>query len=172
MSQTERTSLPTWVLPGFVFLGVAALVAIALARGPVELNPDSPEGTVQEYLQAWNEQRYDDAIAVVHEDWRGSCEGSDLARWEVGKFTAELVDEADLDGFFAERAFFEQEFEPGSPFPEMPVDTTLVRVRITRGDGPFGGGWDEGVVFELVDDDDFWWIVGQPWPYFSWDCGF
>jgi hypothetical protein len=25
-------------------------------------------------------------------------------------------------------------------------------------------------MFELLDDDDFWWIVGDPWPYFTWEC--
>lgn len=164
MSPADR-KLPGWLLPVGLAVGVALLVAIALLRGPVELDPDSPEGTVQEYLVAISEERWDDAIEILHEEWRGNCTGGDVRSMTPGDFTA-AMGAADGFGGFAAREPFEQVGDgPPPPEPEEKVEVT-----IRHNDGGLGSGWDEYVVFELVDEDDFWWLAGDPWPYFVWSC--
>ena len=161
---TSQRRLPGWVLPAVLGVAVVALVAIALNRGPVSLDPDTAEGTVQEYLVAVSEERWDDAVAVIHDDWRGVCRGEDLAAFSQGDFSAELGTPSGMRG----PTVFGEDFEGG---PTIPVNTTQVEVTITHEEGGgIGSSWEEFVVFEVSDDGDFWWIVGDPWPYFVWNC--
>ena len=48
----EDRKLPAWVLPGLGVLAVIALVAAGLLRETPDLDPSTPEGTVQAYLEA------------------------------------------------------------------------------------------------------------------------
>ena len=168
MSEGPRR-LPGWLLPVGLGVLVVGLVTIALTRGPVELDPDSPEGTVQEYLRAIDQERWDEAVEVIHADYRGECEGEDLAAFAQGDFSAELGAPDGASGFgveFPEEAFTDE----GGVEPPPGTDAT-VEVTIRHQDtGGLGGGWDEYVLFELTDTDDFWWIVNDPWPYFVWNC--
>jgi hypothetical protein len=161
---SER-KVPGWLLPAGVVVVVVALVTIALARGPVELDPDTPEGAVQEYLLAISQQRYDDAMEVLHEEWRGGCEGGDLANFPPGDFSAELGSEP---GFGVIREDFMGAPGEVAP-PTIPDDAVQVEVIINHQPGGVGS-WSEPVVFELAFDGDFWWLVGDPWPYFIWSC--
>ena len=164
---TSQRRLPGWLLPVILGIAVVALVAVALTRGPVTLEPDTAEGTVQEYLVAISEERWDDAVAVIHDDWRGRCRGEDLARFSQGDFSAELGVPSGFGGFGVGGGFAEGE-EPG---PTIPANTTAVEVTITHDQGGgIGSSWEEFVVFEVTDDGDFWWIVSDPWPYFIWNC--
>lgn len=162
-----------WLLPVGLGVAVVALVVIALTRGPVELDPDTPEGTVQEYLVAVSEERWDDAVAVIHPQWLGDCDGDDLARFVDFEFTAELG-RSDPSGFGG--VVVQERFDAiaGSEDPsaeDFPVVDAQVEVTISRADSPvLGPGWDEYVVFEMVDEDDFWWVSGDLWPYFVWSC--
>lgn len=160
----ERSELPGWLLPAGLALLVGALVVVALVRGPTTFAPDTPEGAVQEYLIAISEERWDDAVEVLHEDWRGACDGDDLAASSPGSFTAELGSGGRGFGGIVEERFIDIE---GEPSPTMPEETTMVEVTIQRG-GP--GGWNEHVSFELGRDEGFWWLMGDPWPYFVWNC--
>lgn len=173
---SERGSTTSkWLIPIGLGVLVVGLVIVALTRGPVELDPDTPEGTVQEYLLALHEGRWDDAVELVHPEWRGTCEGSDLAISGITGFTAELGFTGGFGGDFG-GGFVQQTFtEIGSEeFQDLPASSTTVEVTINRGDNgaALGTGWSEYVTFELVDEDDFWWISGDPWPYFIWNCGF
>ena len=90
-------------------------------------------------------------------------------------FSAELVEEGDFGEFgvferFEEIAVEEPPFpDEGGP-PQLTGDTTSVFVNINHGGGGLGGGWTETTKFDLIDDGEFWWIVGDPWPYFIWSC--
>lgn len=160
----ERRELPGWVMPAGLAVLVAALVAIALVRGPASFDPDTPEGAVQEYLVAITESRWDDAVEVIHEDWRRSCTGSDLESFAPGNFSAQLGSSGGRFGGVVEERFVD--IEQGTS-PTTPEETTMVEVTIQRG-GP--GGWNEHVTFELGRTDGFWWLIGDPWPYFVWSC--
>lgn len=162
MSNAEG-KVPGWLLPVGLGVVVIGLVAIAMARGPVSLDPDTPEGTVQEYLLAISDDRWDEAVEVVHEDWRGTCDGDDLRSFDPDEFTAELGSTGDFGGGPVVAP------EPvGQPAPTMPEETTTVDVTIIHGGGV--GGWNEYTTFELTNQDGFWWLVGDPWPYFIWSC--
>ena len=165
MSTPERR-LPGWVLPAGLGLVVVALVALALARGPVEFDSDTPEGAVQEYLMAISDERWDDALEVLHEDWRGSCAGEDLRSFDPGDFSAELGTSGGSFSGVSEERFA----VPGSEdeaLPTIPEERMTVEVTIRHGGT---GGWNEFTTFDVVDQGGFWWLVGDPWPYFAWSC--
>ena len=166
-----RSRLPGWLLPVGLAVVVVALVTIALTRGPVTLDPDSPEGTVQEYLLAISETRWDDAVAVIHDDWRGSCQGFELQRFAPGDFSAELGSPNGFGGVEV-REEFGVTGEDGEPGLTIPANSTQVDVTINHhDDGGLGAStWQEYVTFEVTFDGDFWWIVGDPWPYFLFSC--
>lgn len=156
--------LPGWLLPAGLAVLVAALVVIALTRGPTQFDPDTAEGAVQEYLSAVNEERWDDALEVLHEDWRAGCDGSDLAASSPGPFTATLRADSELNRPFSDD-FVAIPSGPGETPPTVPDEVTRVEVSIRQGEG-----FTNHVVFELVDDGEFWWLVGDPWPHFIWNC--
>lgn len=159
-----------WAVPAGIGVAVVALVVVALVRDPLTLDPDSPEGTVQEYLQAISDERWEDAYAVLDPERFAGCGPSDIASNAPGQpFTASLQPP---EGVVQER--FEA-IPPGdgpTSTTTPPDEETIVEVTLRFGDsGPFGsGGWTSYEVFDLVSRDDFWWISGDPWPYFSWRC--
>ena len=157
--------VPGWLIPGVVALITVVLVTIALIREPATFDPDSPEGTVQEYLVAIGDERWEDAFAVLDPEFFAGCDPTDLARSAPREpFTAVL---RDGDGAVVRPAPpFDAEFSPDTP----KVDA-FVEVEIRFGDpGPFGGGYSEYAFFELTEKDGFWWIASDPWPYFAWSC--
>lgn len=148
MSESKR---PAWLLPAGIGLLIIVLVVVALVRDPVQLDPETPEGTVQEYLQAISDDDYERAFELLRPDDFEGCVPSDMRRFVSNEpFTATL----DPDG--------------GTMTAE---DRAMVNVRIRFGtDGPFGSGWETFESFELVSEDGFWWITGEPWPHFFWEC--
>jgi hypothetical protein len=166
MTDRERDKR-TWLLPVGLLVLVVVLVVIALARGPITFEPDTPEGTVQEYLQAIKDERWEDAIAVIHTDWLGSCDTTDLERWATTDFTAKLGTDTDFDGV-AERLV---EPVPEGSMTTLPEDTETVEVTITHVSGPgLGSSWDEYVAFRLIQENGSWWLADDPWPYFVYSC--
>lgn len=164
MSETWRK----WAIPAGIAVAVVALVVVALVRDPVTLDPDSPEGTVQEYLQAISDERWEDAHGVLDEQRFVGCDPSDIASNAPREpFTASLQAP---EGFVQER--FEEIPQGATGTTTAPDAETAVEVTLRFGDtGPFGsGGWTTYEVFDLVSRDGFWWISGDPWPYFSWRC--
>lgn len=148
MSETRR---PSWLLPAGIGLLVLVLVVVALVRDPVQLDPGTPEGTVQEYLQAISEDDFETAFELLHPEEFEGCVPGDIER-HVGdrQFTASLESDAQ---------------------PIGDRDMTVVNVRIRFGtDGPFGSGWETFESFELIHEDNFWWITGEPWPHFFFAC--
>jgi hypothetical protein len=57
----EERRLPGWVLPVAGVVAVVALVVIGLNRGPANFDPETPEGTVQAYLDALARSDFDTA---------------------------------------------------------------------------------------------------------------
>jgi hypothetical protein len=163
MTETERRRR-SWLLPAGLVALVVVLVVIALVRGPVTLDPDTPEGTVQEYLQAIRDERWEDAISVIDADWLGSCQASDLEQWADTDFTAKLGTEQTDTLRFVDVA-------PSPSDGSLPEPTEQVEVTISHVSGPgLGSSWDEYVMFQLLERDDFWWLADDPWPYFVFNC--
>ena len=129
---------------------VAALVIVALARDPVKLDPSTPEGTVQAYVQAIADKDYETAFKLLHPDESEGCRPADLAHFgRNDPFTVTLGDTDISNG------------------------TAFVEVTISQGQspGPFDpgrGGYEE--LFVLERSDGQWLITDEPWPYFNWRC--
>ncbi len=148
MSDKKR---PQWLLPAGIGLLVVVLVVVALVREPVQLDPSTPEGTVQEYLQAIGDKDYDRALEILHPDEFEDCVAADIARSAPNDpFTASLDD---------------AESERGAD------DEVVVSVRMRFGTGGmFGSSWENWETFTLRSEDGAWWITGRPWPHFHWEC--
>jgi len=158
---------PSWLVPGIIGLGTVLLVAVALVREPARFDPDTPEGKVQEYLQAIGEERWDDAFAVLDPDYYQGCGPADLARSVPREpFTAVLA--GDEDGSFDR--FAESPPPPGGTVESVTPDA-VVEVILRFGEpSPFESSYTEYIFFELIQGDGFWWITGDVWPYFVWAC--
>ncbi len=154
-----------WMVPAGIAIVVIGLGTVALLRDPVQLDPNTPEGTVQEYLAAISVEDYARAFDVLHPASFEGCDPDDLARSAPREpFSATFSSEP---GFFGGRDFVEE--RPPGFEPTAPDERVNVILRF-GGDGPFDSGWEQWESFGLITDDGFWWIVGDPWPYFSWSC--
>jgi hypothetical protein len=141
---------PKWLWPVTIGVVVFVLVVVALVREPVQLDPATPEGTVQQYLQAISGGDFDAARELLDPESFDGCTAADIQRsvWEEN-FTASLPT------------------EPGDHSGER----ALVEVTMRFGSGGvLGGGWESQELFVLVDRDGLWRIAEDPWPYFGWDC--
>ena len=156
-----------WLVPTGIGVAVVALVAIALLRDPVELDSDTPEGTVQEYLQAISDGDYERAFALVLPESAEGCDASDLAFASPREpFSATL---GSPSGEFSEH----RKIPPGESEQVLPPgETALVDVtlRFASDGGPFDTGWEQFATFRLISLDGSWWIASDPWPHFTWSC--
>lgn len=147
--EQEGYLIPTarWAIPAGLVVLVIALVAVALLRGPTHFDPTTPEGAVQDYLVAITEERWEDAFAVLDPESFSNCEPGDIRAGDVQPFTA-VHDGTSQQG-----------------------TQTLVSVRLRFGDqGGIGAGWESWEQFVLIERDGFWYLTGEPWPYFRWSC--
>lgn len=148
---SEGVDSRTWWLVGGAFVTIGVLLAIALAREPVELDPNTPEGTVQNYLQAISDEDYEGAFNLVHPDWTQGCTAADVAASVPTEPFSATLGNAETDG-----------------------NTAFVRVTIRQGvsgPGPFEPGFGSfEEFFELENEIGQWLITGYPWPYFDWRC--
>ena len=144
--QTKRT---IW----FAAIGLAvltALVVIALVRDPVQLDPATPEGTVQAYLQAIADEDYAAALALLDPELAEECSAGDLQQAAPREpFSATLVDSDESDDTASVTASIAYSPSPG------PLD-------------PGSSGFDE--YFSLVRTEGMWRITNDPWPYYVWSC--
>lgn len=156
----DEGSRARWLFPVLAGGVVIALVVVALVREPVQLDPDTPQGTVQEYLQAIADKDWEGAFEVLDPDAVSGCQPADLARHgPTEPFTATLSGEG------ADRPVF------GEPETTVPANAVWVEVTLRFGTtGPFGTSWETWEWFSLIERDGSWWIVGDPWPYFIWEC--
>ena len=147
---SERIGPRTWWFVGGFILAIGVLLAIALTREPVALDPNTPEGTVQNYLQAISDEDYEGAINLVHPDSDQGCSPADLAIASPETFTATLGDTRTQGG----SSLVIVTIREGSREPE-PFESSF-------------GGYEE--FFELENDTGVWLIIGSPWPYYDWRC--
>ena len=140
---------PSWAGPALLGGLIIILAIVALIREPVELDPDTPEGIVQQYLQAVSNEDYELAIGFLDPDLYQDCEGSDLERYGPEQFTATIDDTNVSTTSRHSEVTVSMEFGSG---------------------GPFGGGWSSQEVFRLTASEGSWFITDEPWPYIFWEC--
>jgi hypothetical protein len=144
----ETTNQRKWVFPVVAGTILLALTLIALFRDPVVLDSDTPEGTVQEFLQAIDDNDFATARQQLSSELSEECTESDIASaGPYESFTATLgqVDEFD--------------------------DETLVYVSLRMGNESSIDSYtfDPGP-FRLRRESGEWSITEVAWPYFFFEC--
>ncbi len=140
----EDRKLPVWVLPALGVAVVVALVVFGLNRPPVELDPDSPEGVVQQYLDALGRGDFDTAASF----------------WATTGCTPEsVIPTMPIDV----SAALEDVDESGQQA------TVIVRIGESDTD-PLDGPYEHQEWFGLVNEDGSWRIEQPSWPYYDQVC--
>ena len=131
MTSDARNAPRLGVIIGLVVVALVVAAAVVNAvRPPEQFSRDTPEGTVQAFLLALNDEDYDGAHALLSEESRDECTPADLARdrTEATRIVIDDVTEAgqtvivDLDVTVTEAS---DGFEPYRYETEMSF--TLVR---------------------------------------------
>jgi hypothetical protein len=139
----EERKLPGWLLPVVGGLAVVVLVAAGLLRDTPDLDPSTPEGTVQAYLRA-----------VFAGDQEAATE------YTEGECDPNLGPGVPVEGVSASLVSVEGDDS----------QTTVVVKLSQPSEDPFGGlsEWEEW--FTLINDDGNW-VIQQPvWPYYGVEC--
>ncbi len=141
----DSRKMPGWAIPLAVALAVVALVVVGLSRKPVELGTETPEGTVQAYLNAIARSDFD--TASTYWDEQGCVPST-----------------TDPGGF-----------DPGFSATLVSVETTVgqatVVVGISQGTTDAVGGYTEYQEwFSLVPGDNGWKIRQPSWPFYDVTC--
>lgn len=144
----ENDGKRNWTVPAIAVVVIAVLSVIALTRSPVELDPESPEGTVQAYLQAIADDDYVAAHALLSQEIRSDCSPTDIANnvyYET--FNAVLGDVVEVGD--------QMTVEASIQFGSAALD-------------PGSDGYYEQ--FILIRENGDWVITSDPWPYFTYGC--
>jgi hypothetical protein len=141
----EGRTIPGWVLPVAGVLGVVALVVIGMNRGPASLDPDTPEGTVQLYIEALVDGDFD--TAASYWDQEGCIPGSVVPTGGAPDVAAALVS---VDGNDIQA-------------------NVVVKITETSQD-PLSGLYEHEEWFTLVRQGDVWRIRQPSWPYYDQIC--
>jgi hypothetical protein len=127
---------------------MAAAVAVALVttRGGVDLLPaDSPEGVVQRYLLALEEEDYQEAYGYLSSDLRTACPLADFISrgyWPSARGNQVTLEETHhLDGLAVVEA----------------------EVTVFHHDAPFASEYSYTRTFELKLDEGQWRLTGPEW---------
>jgi hypothetical protein len=141
----EGRRLPGWVLPVVGVVAVVVLVVIGLNREPEQLDPDTPEGTVQAYIAALVDGDFDAASAFWAD---GGCVPDSInPTGGAPEISATLVR---VDGDDQEA-------------------TVVIGITESLTD-PVNGIYEHDEWFNLVREDDGWRIVQPSWPYYDQIC--
>lgn len=120
-------------------LALLALVVVVLQRDPVQLSMDTPEGTVQAWLQSVaDDDPATDLLADI-----GCGLPLDHELWVDGALRAVVVDST----------------------TEGAQATIEVAITENQGGGLFDDGWTHDATYQLQRSADGWLITGFDWPW-------
>ena len=124
---------------------VALIVVLAVKNPTTQLDKESPEGSVQQYLTAITEKDFDQALTYLASDTKCTIEDFD-------------------------RAYVQDSLRILLSGTTSSATTASVTVKIETSNGdPFYSGYTEDQTFRLTKDDSGWKITGIPWP--TYECG-
>lgn len=146
VSEASESRFPAWAVPAGLAVLVLVLGAVALIRGEGNADPTTPEGALRLYLQGIAEGDWEQAYRFLDPDDFQGCEPSDLGSAGVESFTAVHEETQLRDG------------------------TATIIMDLRFGSGGFFGGWSNRTDFSLVQREGFWYVTGDPWPHFRWNC--
>lgn len=120
-----------------LLLAVVAGIVVANRSAPA-LDPETPEGTLQAFLQALVDEDYGAAADFLSAS--SACDAADIVYYPDSSRI--VLDRVTVDG-----------------------DTAVVTVRVTESGGdPFGGsGWSHTERVTLEREDGDWKVTGSPW---------
>lgn len=133
-----------------IVVAIVALIAVIVGvfsatQSPSNLDPNSPEGVVQQYVTAVFDSRNDDAAKFF--DTASKCTADDLDRYGTQQDARVDLTDVNVSG-----------------------DTARVSLHIEHNSGdPFGGSWTEDKTLRLTRTSGAWKLSGIPWPLY--DCG-
>ncbi len=127
-------------------ISVVALIAVlAVNEDTQQLDATTPEGTVQQYLQAVTARDFDAAITYLATDT--DCKIEDF-----------------------DQAYIQDSIRISLSDSTITGDSASVKVNIENSSGdPFGGSYKESQAFRLTKTENGWKIAGIPWP--TYQCG-
>lgn len=124
---------------------VAIIAVLAIKETTPQLDANTPEGTVQQYLQSVSTRDFDSAITYLAIDTK--CKLEDFDQAYIQDSIRISLSEASVTG-----------------------SSASVKVNIeTSSGGPFSGSYTEPQAFRLTKSDGEWKIAGIPWP--TYQCG-
>jgi hypothetical protein len=124
---------------------VALIVVLAVKEPTAELDEGSPEGVVQQYLNAAIDKNFDQAKSFLASDTK--CTADDF-----------------------DRAYIQNSIRIGLSDATSTEVSAKVTITIETSNGdPFGGSYSESQTFRLVKEGSGWKITGIPWP--TYECG-
>jgi len=127
-------------------ISIVALIAVlAFKETTPQLDANTPEGTVQQYLQSVSTRDFDSAITYLAVDTKCKVEDFD-------------------------QAYIQDSFRISLSDTSITSDSASVKVSIENSSGdPFGGSYAESQTFRLAKFGSGWKISGIPWP--TYQCG-
>ncbi len=147
MTEAPERNRPAWIVPAALAVLVVVLGAVALIRGNGTADPTTPEGALRLYLQGMADRDWDQALAFLDPlDFQG-CDADDLSQ-----------------------AFFEDFTAMHRETITRGEDSVSIVMSLQFGSGGFFGGWSSEMHFDMVRRDGFWYVAGDPWPNFRWNC--
>ena len=124
---------------------VAVIVVLSVNEPVAQLDKDSAEGTVQQYLGAITDKDFSQAMDYLASD--SKCTIQDF-----------------------ERAYIQDSLRIGLSDLTTTADSASVTVKIDTSSGdPFYGGYSETQTFTLTKEESGWKVTGIPWP--TYECG-
>ena len=124
---------------------VAFIAVLAVKETTPQLDSNTPEGTVQQYLQSVTARDFDSAITYLASDTKCKIEDFD-------------------------QAYIQDSVRISLSNTSITSDSASVKVSIENSSGdPFGGSYAEAQTFRLTKSDSGWKISGIPWP--TYQCG-
>ena len=127
-------------------ISIMALIAVlAVKETTPQLDANTPEGTVQQYLKSVTERDFDAAITYLARDTKCKIEDFD-------------------------QAYIQDSVRISLSDTSITSDSAMVKVGIENSSGdPFGGSYAESQTFRLTKSASAWKISGIPWP--TYQCG-
>jgi hypothetical protein len=127
-------------------ISIVALIAVlAVKETTPQLDGNTPEGTVQQYLHSVTDRDFNFAITYLATDTKCKIEDFD-------------------------QAYIQDSFRISLSDTSITGDSASVKVSIENSSGdPFGGSYAESQTFRLAKSGSGWKISGIPWP--TYQCG-
>ena len=128
-----------------VIAAVALIAILAVKDQTAQLDADSPEAKIQQYLTAVTDKDFDQALTYLAED--SKCTIQDFDRAYLQDSIRIVLSDTTSSNTTA---------------------SVIVIIETSNGD-PFYNGYAETQTFRLSKDDSGWKIAGIPWPMY--ECG-